>query len=378
MNQPADLPTFATDANYPAGTDPWSGTPTKVKPALAVTAPGHMPNTEWPSQWENWWKANVAEHLALAADAAALNWSANTVVDLTQPFTHAKLIQFGERMAGVLNTTLGKTATGGFLSWIPGGGTYGAAGPLTDLVTDHTTILVTDGSLVSKTTNVGDAFSGAGTLANVDANLYHKLGYFNGVWCAMTADKLTFDADLSGTWTNGNAQIPSSWAGIHPREIKSSPNELLILPDTSASKPVIRSTNGSTFSEAGTITSPGAVIASMAYSPAKNQWAAITITGKAFVSGNGGLTWTEAGTITTVSTVTHLVALGSAWVIVCTDRLFTTRDFVTAKKILHVNGVGNWTHALRYTSTFGSQTIERVVVSGNTSNIDVTLSNWLG
>jgi hypothetical protein len=47
---------WASDDNYPAGSDPWSGEPTKVVPDVAIVAGGHVPNVVQPSETENWWK----------------------------------------------------------------------------------------------------------------------------------------------------------------------------------------------------------------------------------------------------------------------------------------------------------------------------------
>jgi hypothetical protein len=45
---------WATDVNYPAGADTWSGTPTKVAPSAGVQADGFAPRDRPPAQWINW------------------------------------------------------------------------------------------------------------------------------------------------------------------------------------------------------------------------------------------------------------------------------------------------------------------------------------
>jgi hypothetical protein len=45
---------WATDANYPAGANTWSGTPTKVAPSAGVQADGFAPRDRPPAQWINW------------------------------------------------------------------------------------------------------------------------------------------------------------------------------------------------------------------------------------------------------------------------------------------------------------------------------------
>jgi hypothetical protein len=54
-DRPADPPIdFATDDNYAAGSETWSGTPTKVEPDPGDQATGFVPNTKPPAQWWNW------------------------------------------------------------------------------------------------------------------------------------------------------------------------------------------------------------------------------------------------------------------------------------------------------------------------------------
>lgn len=58
--RPSVAPDFATDANYPAGSDPWSGNPTKVTPG-AVASTGFIPKTMLPAQFINYVLANHAD-----------------------------------------------------------------------------------------------------------------------------------------------------------------------------------------------------------------------------------------------------------------------------------------------------------------------------
>lgn len=52
--KPASLPTWATDTNFPAGVNSWSGTPTKVEPTSGKKAGGFVPKTKLPAQEMNW------------------------------------------------------------------------------------------------------------------------------------------------------------------------------------------------------------------------------------------------------------------------------------------------------------------------------------
>src|SRR5699024_6810415 len=50
----AQIPEWATDNNYPAGSDPWSGKPTRVQPLSTTIAQGFVPGRVPPAEWFNW------------------------------------------------------------------------------------------------------------------------------------------------------------------------------------------------------------------------------------------------------------------------------------------------------------------------------------
>lgn len=52
---------FATDPNFPAGSDPWSGTPTRVAPSAGQLAAGFAPATQVPAQHLNWILGTLAD-----------------------------------------------------------------------------------------------------------------------------------------------------------------------------------------------------------------------------------------------------------------------------------------------------------------------------
>lgn len=68
--RPAVIPSWSTDANYPAGGDPWSATPTRVEPDAGNKAGGFVPKEKPPAQFFNWligvlanWVAYFDDHL---------------------------------------------------------------------------------------------------------------------------------------------------------------------------------------------------------------------------------------------------------------------------------------------------------------------------
>jgi hypothetical protein len=61
--QVSSIPRCATDANYPAGVDTWSATPTKVAPSSGMLAQGVVPNQKLAAQHDNYYKAHFADAL---------------------------------------------------------------------------------------------------------------------------------------------------------------------------------------------------------------------------------------------------------------------------------------------------------------------------
>lgn len=54
-NRPAEITSvWSTDANFPAGAEPWNGTPTKVAPSAGEIAGGSKPDRRFPAAWYNW------------------------------------------------------------------------------------------------------------------------------------------------------------------------------------------------------------------------------------------------------------------------------------------------------------------------------------
>lgn len=79
MARPTDDPiVFSSDASYPAGADPWNGTPTKVEPSAGQVAAGWEPEDLPPAQWLNYILNNLGawvEHVKAGSDGViASNW----------------------------------------------------------------------------------------------------------------------------------------------------------------------------------------------------------------------------------------------------------------------------------------------------------------
>ena len=77
---PVLSPQWATNANFPAGAQPWSATPTRVAPSGGVAAAGFAPAEQPPAQFMNYQLGKtadgVADAAAVATHAAMRDWAA--------------------------------------------------------------------------------------------------------------------------------------------------------------------------------------------------------------------------------------------------------------------------------------------------------------
>ncbi len=76
---PNDLIPWATDATYPAGADPWSGQPNKVKPSGALHATGLIPETRYVFPYHNWLQSKLTDAAIVQVHTALRHWRAFTV-----------------------------------------------------------------------------------------------------------------------------------------------------------------------------------------------------------------------------------------------------------------------------------------------------------
>jgi hypothetical protein len=74
MTRPLDPPVWSTDTNYPAGSETWSGTPTKVAPSSGMRQSGHVPEQAPSAQIENYDRNLIGQWLAEIQDQQVLNW----------------------------------------------------------------------------------------------------------------------------------------------------------------------------------------------------------------------------------------------------------------------------------------------------------------
>jgi hypothetical protein len=96
MAKPTEIPTWSTDANFPAGTDPWSGTPTRVEPDPGDKAAGFVPATRGPAQWFNYLFGFVTDWIVWldATFATAIREVRLDLYGVTRPRNNTWALQF--------------------------------------------------------------------------------------------------------------------------------------------------------------------------------------------------------------------------------------------------------------------------------------------
>jgi len=100
--RPLDPPiVFATDDNFPAGSDPWSGSPAKVRPTDGILARGFLPNKRLPAAWANSVLHDVSARTARADLLEVLNWSARATGMSSPPANVSRCAVYDEPMGVV-------------------------------------------------------------------------------------------------------------------------------------------------------------------------------------------------------------------------------------------------------------------------------------
>lgn len=235
MAQPQFDPSWATDADYPAGSDPWSATPTRVEPSAGFSAAGFAPNTIPAAQHLNYLFGTHAEHLAQLVDMFALQWRVaratpdlfNTDNDGDAPLIVSSyevsgsiwiptLLLFSSDPAYVYSSRDGDVWTlrgdysatyGGSMGppklWVAG--TYSSA-PVVLAIGDGITGDWRKYTAVGGTQTFGGNTVGAGTAIQKGAQLW------NGRWVLVGTGAAQYKNDLSaGNFTA--ATVPGGWAG---------------------------------------------------------------------------------------------------------------------------------------------------------------------
>jgi hypothetical protein len=80
------VPVVATDENYPAGTEAWSATATKIDPGTGAEADGHVPETRPPAQHFNFYQNAWGRWLQHLRDIGVRNY-----IDITTEFASYSL-----------------------------------------------------------------------------------------------------------------------------------------------------------------------------------------------------------------------------------------------------------------------------------------------
>ncbi len=107
MSKPATILEWATDANFPAGVNPWNAQPNKVEPSAAKVDVGRQPTELPPAEETNWWRSMVSRFVSHLVSIRMLNWS-DYGVDTTTPVASGA----GSAWAGCYDETDGVFTVG--------------------------------------------------------------------------------------------------------------------------------------------------------------------------------------------------------------------------------------------------------------------------
>jgi hypothetical protein len=101
---PHDMQPWASDANYAAGVNPWSGQPNKVAPANALAATGFVPETRFPFPIHNWQTSRFTATSRLAIYTALQRWRSFTVSESPASTAGIGGYSSGVALGGMLNS----------------------------------------------------------------------------------------------------------------------------------------------------------------------------------------------------------------------------------------------------------------------------------
>jgi hypothetical protein len=364
MTLPARSLSWATDANYPAGSDPWSGQPTKVALTSGEMAAGFVPDTQVPAEKLNDLLNAMASYVDGVADTAALNWTPKFNTEGqpnldhwgTPPTAGALNVQTAP---GIIYTNIEAdvliqfNAAKLFLSydgvnWVDKGlhGLNVANTPRGFAIgvrSDNITISIVGwenqpSGVIRATDNLGTSWYAAGSLPSGFDGSAAFGGSFRGRFFLCSRSQLYYSDTLTNVVWTRIPTAPLGWNGappVGPTCFANSPTECAI--GIAASPSVIYSTDGNTWA-AAPIPSPASDgVQALHWSSAHGLWIALTTTGGRILTATPGFTtWTERSPVISGTAITDLRAvcsLGRVVVIAGGNGLWVTRDFVNYRRL---------------------------------------------
>lgn len=194
---------WATNATYPAGSNPWNGGPTKVQPSTAIQAAGVEPNAQFSAQEFNWLENNRQIATTIQAHAAMRDW--HYAAHLLTGGTGTDIVAVRSTAANFTNAMNDRQR------WISVfGPNSGDSNKLYQAVSPDARLWQSSGKVVT----VGAPFTGGYTYTSTDAGIV--AGEPGVLWTMGSTPILS--ADMGATWnenqhyTNGAITLGMHWA----------------------------------------------------------------------------------------------------------------------------------------------------------------------
>jgi hypothetical protein len=296
------LPTIAEVANYSAGAQPWSGTPTKIAPPTVYFDKGKFPADAYAAQWQNYLEHYLQRQIERSAQYPFRNWSecaSNTLSNGNARWSFNRRMGVAAMVAGNTNNTIyyfqefNENAAGAPLSLVvsPASGTFEPWDVESIDDTFATTaaygwLVVGDNATAPTKTSWKISSAGVGTeLTSPVSGIIPVIckdkttGYFYAFAADTNRSVLVHGPDMANTWTvlgQRGAGAPAPTGAMRA----AAANGLLLLAYTSGSATVERISTGAFSRTVLTPFSDTSATYDVCYSPQMAAFMALTRNGR--------------------------------------------------------------------------------------------------
>jgi hypothetical protein len=312
---------WATDPAYPAGSNPWSGGPTRINPGSAALAAGAAPVTQAPAQVINYQLGTVGDTLSTQAlvtyHAALTNWDQALYAPAGSLVPKFLLAVPAPNGAGAILPNRPSTF---IISGTAGGSNQGAKasqdlrsfdvtvgvggfGPLQTLAVDDVgTMFGGLATSVCKSSTDGGQTYGTftpGLIVSLEAVYYTGTNYV-----VAAGGSSTTATALGGSWSAPSLYLSNSTAiqivGNRTNGAAATAIVILVFSNTTGHRIAYQSTNNGTTWTLGQ--DFGAAPANITYSQAWGLWVVLNTNGELWTSSDG-FSWTKRNTAASLNIV---------------------------------------------------------------------------